>query len=93
MNKLSGPVNANGIITVVPKNHQSRREKHGLVIPNKRRATQSGGFLGTTRRAGAIFPASCVVSRLCRMTTPHAFRLAGEKNSPSSGNPIRVNRP
>ena len=67
------------------KNRQSRREESGLARvdrsgPNERRATTSGDFLASTRRAGAIFPSSGVISRLCRITTQLSFCLAGAKN-------------
>ncbi|WP_292747187.1 hypothetical protein, partial [Methylophaga sp. UBA3191] len=52
-----------------------------LVILNKQRATQSGAFSVTTRRAGAIFPPYGVGNDLCRTTTSHHFRLVGRKNS------------
>ena len=47
-----------------------------MVIPHKRRATQSDAFSRATRRAKAIFSLRFVVSRLCGMTTLHFFRLA-----------------
>jgi hypothetical protein len=62
------------------KKRQSRREERSLVNPNERRATQSGTFLATTRRAGAIFPPSCVVTRSSSGTTPRSFRLASQKS-------------
>jgi len=37
------------------KKHQARREERGLVFPNKRRTTQHGAFLGTTRRADLCY--------------------------------------
>ena len=41
----------------------------------------SGAFSVTTRRAGTIFAAACVVNHLCRKATRRAFRLVGHKNS------------
>ena len=52
-----------------------------VVILNKRGVTQSGAFSALTRRAGTIFPPSCVGNDLCRTTTSHHFRLVGRKNS------------
>jgi hypothetical protein len=63
------------------KKRQSRREEKGLVIPNERRATQSGTFSGSTRRAGTFFTFRCVIIRLCRVTTLRSFCLAEGKNS------------
>ena len=40
----------------------------------------SGGFLATTRRAGAIFSPSVVVGRLFGPTKLRFLRLAGGKN-------------
>ncbi len=45
------------------------------MIANERRTTKSGGFLATTRRAGAIFAPSVVVGRLFRMTKLRFLRL------------------
>ncbi|MEW8543831.1 MAG: hypothetical protein AB2693_09880 [Candidatus Thiodiazotropha sp.] len=63
------------------------------MIPNERRATPSGAFSGTTRRAGAVFAPSGVIVRSCRMTTPRSLCLAGHENSPSRAYWISVNRP
>ncbi|MBP26548.1 MAG: hypothetical protein CMH20_14755, partial [Methylophaga sp.] len=63
------------------KKRQSRHEERLLVVLNKRRATQSGAFSVTTRRAGTIFAAAFVVNHLCRKTILRAFRLVGHKNS------------
>jgi len=38
-----------------------------VVILNKRRATKSGTFSATPRRAGTIFPPYCVGNDLCRI--------------------------
>jgi len=80
-----GSVDIRFISLLCLKNRQSRREERSLVIPNKRRVTLIGAFSGTTRRAGPIFPLHCVVSRLCRMTTLHFFRLAEQKNGRQQG--------
>jgi len=44
---------------------------------NKRRATPSGAFSATTRRAGTLFSPTCVGNNLCRMATSRHFRLVG----------------
>ena len=67
------------------KKHQSRREKRSLVIPNERRATTSGAFLGRTRRAETISPPSVVISHSFGMTKQRSFCLAGRKNGHSRG--------
>jgi len=57
------------------KKCQTRREERRLVIPNKRRTTPYGVFLGITRRAGLIFyPA---VLSLIHVEQPHDTRSAG----------------
>ena len=91
--RLLGPVNTNPIGSVALKTRQSRREERGLVIPNERRATPSGAFSGTTRRAGAVFPPSGVIIRSFSSAKPRSFCLAGQKNSPSRADWISVNRP
>ncbi len=78
---LPGFVDVSSSTLLSLKKRQSRREERGLVIPNERRATPSGAFSGSTRRAGTIVAFSCVVSRLCRMTTLRFFRRAEDNNS------------
>ncbi len=82
---LLGPVDVLYSPLLSLKKRQSRREECGLVIPNERRATPSGAFSGSTRRAGTIVAFSCVVSRLCRVTTLRFFRLAEDNNSLQQG--------
>ena len=87
------------------KIRQSRHEESGLVVPNERklapraqrvywvRATQSGGFLAATRRAGASFVPSVVAVRLFRTTKLHSRRLAGNKTGFQQAYSNSVNRP
>jgi len=64
----------------------ARREERGLVIPNERRTTQHGVFLGATRRAepvslpSSVIPRGYVVTRLCSTTTLRSLCLAGQRN-------------
>ncbi len=54
---------------------QTKREERSLVIPNKRRTTPYGVFLGAIRRAELIFyPA---VLSLIHVVQPHDTRSAG----------------
>ena len=59
-----GPVNTIEWLLLRLKMCQSRREARSLVIPNEQRATPNGTFSSATRRAGALFPFNCVISRL-----------------------------
>ena len=93
MTKALGSVDVACTPLLSLKKRQSRHEERSLVIPNERRATPSGAFSDSTRRAGTIFAFSCVVIRLCRVTTLHLLRLAEDKNSLQQWRTGNVNRP
>ena len=74
----------NKAILLCLKNRQARREEKGLLIANERRTTRHGAFSGATRRAEPLFLSSGVITRLCELTTPRSFCLAGQKQRPGS---------
>jgi hypothetical protein len=95
---VSGPANAYLIVALPPKRGQARREERSLVIPNKRRATRHGPFLGAARRAGAAsvqsdLPRYGVAPRSYGMTTSRSLRLVSRQSGHWRVDLICINRP
>ena len=72
---------------------QTRREERSLVTQNLQRATQAGGFLAVTLRAGPILASAAL--KLIYLAQPNdtRFALLEPKWVSGGGYVISVNRP
>jgi len=65
---MSGHADGSFLSLLRLRKRESRREESNLVIPNKRRSTQSRAFSGATHRAGSHLSFNYGISRLFGIT-------------------------